>query len=318
MDKEKQYDIFISYSSKDKDTVQRYVSALESEGYKIWWDEKGITSGEFSTIIVNAIKNSKLLLFFSSEHSNKSQWTKGEILVANNNNIPIIPVKLDDADYDDSIVLLLLPLQYADLRHCNFTEGKEKIKKAVDQELGEKITDPLPPKERKHTTANMVISTIFSIVASCAWLWVSGEVSINKSLALFATFMGALMCIISSGYITYFSKEWVNRKFMVNTLLTQGTNVFLSFITIAIGLSFVDVKIIKLHFPSVIVATVALCAMYRVINKQKYGIKMLWACVVAFSIGSLWWVEASLKFPVIIAVAGIAAMATLMYILRND
>jgi hypothetical protein len=33
-------DIFLSYSSKDKDRVRPLVLALEREGWSVWWDRK--------------------------------------------------------------------------------------------------------------------------------------------------------------------------------------------------------------------------------------------------------------------------------------
>ena len=33
-------DVFLSYSSKDKDRVQPLVRALEREGWTVWWDRK--------------------------------------------------------------------------------------------------------------------------------------------------------------------------------------------------------------------------------------------------------------------------------------
>ena len=74
------YDIFISYSTRDKERVLRTVRELREKGYRIWMDEEGISSGEqFKRAIVDGLQNSKMMLFFSSLHSNKSEWTEKEI-----------------------------------------------------------------------------------------------------------------------------------------------------------------------------------------------------------------------------------------------
>lgn len=77
---EKTYDIFISYSNKDRHIVHKYAKFLEDYGYKVWYDVKGLYGGaKFAGEIADAIEASKLFVFFSSENSNKSEWTKGEI-----------------------------------------------------------------------------------------------------------------------------------------------------------------------------------------------------------------------------------------------
>ena len=66
-----EYDIFISYSRADLEIVTSFARQLEYAGYKIWIDQTGIDKGAlFKSIIVQAIENSKVFLFFSSNLSN--------------------------------------------------------------------------------------------------------------------------------------------------------------------------------------------------------------------------------------------------------
>ena len=110
------YDVFISYSRKDKEVVNEFASKLKSHGYNIWMDVDGIESGDaFKVKIVNAIRNSSLFLFFSSKASNKSEWTVKEVNVAVNMHKPIIPIKLDDCIYNDSILFDLSGMDYIDV-----------------------------------------------------------------------------------------------------------------------------------------------------------------------------------------------------------
>ena len=92
------YDIFISYSSKDCQIVHKYAKFLEDYGYKVWYDAKGLYGGvKFAVEIADAIESSKLFVFFSSENSNKSEWTKGEIFLAQKFKKKILPVRIDDS-----------------------------------------------------------------------------------------------------------------------------------------------------------------------------------------------------------------------------
>ena len=110
------YDIFISYSRKDSDLVLTVVKQLQKRGFTIWIDKDGIESGDaFKSVIVRAIKNSDVFLFFSSKGSNDSPWTVKEVNTAVHLKKSIIPVRLDGTDYADSILFDLGSLDFVDL-----------------------------------------------------------------------------------------------------------------------------------------------------------------------------------------------------------
>lgn len=118
------YDIFISYSRKDSEKVLSVVEKLHERGFSIWIDKEGIESGDaFKSVIVRAIKNSDVFLFFSSNSSNASPWTVKEVNTAVHLKKPIIPVRLDGADYDDSILFDLVGLDFVDLTIDEKWEG---------------------------------------------------------------------------------------------------------------------------------------------------------------------------------------------------
>ncbi|MBO4230456.1 MAG: toll/interleukin-1 receptor domain-containing protein, partial [Bacteroidales bacterium] len=108
-------DIFISYSRKDSNIVGAFVWRLEHEGFKVWIDRDGIYSGNvFAEVIATAIEESKVLIFFSSENSNISPWTAGEIGIANMYGKHIIPVRLDHSPYNKRVIIHLVNLDYID------------------------------------------------------------------------------------------------------------------------------------------------------------------------------------------------------------
>ena len=75
-----EYDIFISYSRKDKDIVDQFFNRLVEAGYSVWIDRDGIDGGDqFDDKIAKAIKNSSIVVFFSSVNSNISAWTVMEV-----------------------------------------------------------------------------------------------------------------------------------------------------------------------------------------------------------------------------------------------
>ena len=108
-----EYDVFISYSRKDTTIVDQFVDRLKQAGYSVWIDLEGIHSGEqFTKIIAKAIKNSAVVVFFSSANSNSSNWTVMEIGYALKKGKTIIPIRLDDSEYEDSIDFLLTLIDF--------------------------------------------------------------------------------------------------------------------------------------------------------------------------------------------------------------
>ena len=109
------YDIFISYSRKDLDVIQTVYNRLVAEGFNVWIDRQGLYSGDqFKREITKAIINSRVLIYFSSEHANKSSWTASEIGVAREFHIPIMPVRLDNTPYSEEVLLDLVNLNFTD------------------------------------------------------------------------------------------------------------------------------------------------------------------------------------------------------------
>ena len=139
--KKNQYDIFISYSTKDKPQVMGVVNKLIASGYKIWIDKKGIRSGDpsFKTTLVEAIESSKVIMFFSSFNSNNSIWTEKEIGIAVNKNKHIIPIKLDKSQYAKSVEFDLINCDHIDYSNeSKKNDENEKLYSSLEGIFGKK------------------------------------------------------------------------------------------------------------------------------------------------------------------------------------
>lgn len=132
------YDIFISYSRKDKSQVDKIVDMLKFRGYRVWIDIDGIESGEaFRKTIVEAIENSSIMIFFSSDASNKSKWTTKEISLGVAYNKHIIPIKLDTAPYSKNIIFDLIDLDYIDMSEDRLVDASiQKLIRTLISKIG--------------------------------------------------------------------------------------------------------------------------------------------------------------------------------------
>jgi len=317
------YDIFISYSNKDRQIVHKYAKFLEDYGYKVWYDVKGLYGGaKFAGVIADAIEASKLFVFFSSENSNKSEWTKGEIFLAQKYNKQILPVRIDDSEYEKSVMIVLLPLQYIVCKNGVYEESLEELRGAINRFIGEPLNkDELKSKNEKTKRPWVKQSLWLSGILSCFFalfmMVVSGEYMFNISLSLFSMTITALLCFLACLYIVFLDQNWNERSKTMNVVYILGMTFFLSYSITAFGLCYISYDIFALNYPSIICAAISIYGLIKLMSYKKIGYFLLWICVFLFSVGSYWWLMNSIIAPIVIAIIGSICMIILTSLLKN-
>lgn len=121
--KSKNYDVFISYSRKDTEAANCIYEILKAKSIKVWIDKEGISCGEnYKDRIVDAIDNSKTVVFLSSENSNSSDYVVREIEYAVNMKKPVAIVSLDDAQLAKSLRYDLSNINHLNYKDSDFEE----------------------------------------------------------------------------------------------------------------------------------------------------------------------------------------------------
>ena len=131
------YDVFISYSRKDYadvngniipgNEVSKIMGALSKAGISYWFDKEGIIHGEdFGEKILQYIKESKIFVYLSTAAANDSEWTRKEIASAVMYKKKIIPVRIDDSPYHDSVMFRIADLDYINYV-SNPRNGREQL-----------------------------------------------------------------------------------------------------------------------------------------------------------------------------------------------
>lgn len=90
------HDVFISYSSCDREAAQAICHTLEQNEIRCWMAPRDIPPGsEYGDLIDAAIKSSTVVVILFSETASNSQWVKGELNIAFEEQKTIIPFRLD-------------------------------------------------------------------------------------------------------------------------------------------------------------------------------------------------------------------------------
>ena len=125
-------DVFISYARQDMAIVKPVYEWLEKAGCPCWLDVDGMFSGvSFKKVIVDAIKHSKVMLFMSSENSNKSRNVVSEVSIAMEYGKKIIPVRLDMSPYSESIEYDIINHDYVTYDNSRADLSNQEILKKI-------------------------------------------------------------------------------------------------------------------------------------------------------------------------------------------
>ncbi|MHA1527217.1 MAG: TIR domain-containing protein, partial [Promethearchaeota archaeon] len=81
------YDVFISYSSKDKDVADAVCHFLEQQGITCWIAPRDVSTGSYASSIVEAIENSKLMVLIFTNNANFSKHVKRELELSVKNDL---------------------------------------------------------------------------------------------------------------------------------------------------------------------------------------------------------------------------------------
>lgn len=129
-------DVFISYSRKDSEIVKSIYERLKKSGVSCWLDMDGMFSGvSYKKVIVDAIKQVKVMLFMSSENSNKSRNVVSEVSVAMERKKKVIPVRLDMSPYSESLEYDLVDFDFVQFDKNHTEESYAQLLKRIASAL---------------------------------------------------------------------------------------------------------------------------------------------------------------------------------------
>jgi len=124
--------IFISYSRRDSEFVDRLIVALERYGFSTWEDVKALAGGDiWKAAISKAVRECDAFLVILSPQSASSENVSKELAIATKHARRIVPVMYEACKIPDKMDYDLAELQWADFVGPPFDEALEKLVRAL-------------------------------------------------------------------------------------------------------------------------------------------------------------------------------------------
>ena len=131
--------VFISHSTRDLAVAEEVLAKLEENEIKCWIAPRDVRIGhKFGREIIQAIRKCPVMVFIFSASSNNSQFVMRELDSAVDEDILIIPFRIEDVQPSDSIKFYIKAAQWLDAFPEPNDEHFEELAKTVKQHLAEK------------------------------------------------------------------------------------------------------------------------------------------------------------------------------------
>jgi hypothetical protein len=109
-------EIFISHSSTDQKVSRTICTALENRGLACWISSRDVKPGQnFQEQIVKAIRAAKIMVLVFTASANNSNEIKKELALASQNNLIVIPVRIEDVSPNEAFAYEFATRQWIDL-----------------------------------------------------------------------------------------------------------------------------------------------------------------------------------------------------------
>jgi formylglycine-generating enzyme required for sulfatase activity len=109
-------EIFITYSSKDQKVSRTICTALENRGLACWISSRNVKPGQnYQEQIVKAIRAAKIMVLVFTANANNSNEIKKELALASQNNLVVIPVRIEDVTPNEAFAYEFATRQWIDL-----------------------------------------------------------------------------------------------------------------------------------------------------------------------------------------------------------
>ncbi len=158
-------EVFISYSSQDRDKVEAIADAFIKAGFNVWWDRDLLPGDSYEDSIEVALNSAKAVIVCWSQASVHSEWVRSEADDARVNG-KLCPVMIEDCSVPkpfDRVHTENIIGWRGNRDHHAFQELEEAVRARVEGRVAKKI-----PWKRKWLTRGALISVVAMVGVAAA------------------------------------------------------------------------------------------------------------------------------------------------------
>jgi hypothetical protein len=180
------FDVFISYSSKDKAAADAACAALEGAGVRCWIAPRDIRpGGEYGGAIIEAIDHCRVMVLIFSSNANASQQILREIERAVSKVATIVPMRIEEVTPTKSMAYFLGAIHWLDAltppieQHLRQLADTVKAILQADTTLGASTNGKLgqSPREADRSASRPETAAASSSRTSARSKWLLGAVA---------------------------------------------------------------------------------------------------------------------------------------------
>jgi raffinose/stachyose/melibiose transport system substrate-binding protein len=123
--------IFISYSRHNQDYAQKLAEDIRKHGFDVWIDDRIDYGDRWFEAIEDAILGAAAFVILMSPSARESRWVQREILIAEREKKPIVPLLLEGREFGNLIDIQFVDVRGERLPKDNFYAQLEQVVRPV-------------------------------------------------------------------------------------------------------------------------------------------------------------------------------------------
>jgi len=179
------HDVFISYSSKNKNVADAIVGDFEQHGIKCWYAPRDILPGQkWVAAIREGLNASSVFILIYTEESNASRQVMNEVALAFNAGKTIVPFRLTEGEMNDELEYYLSRVHWLDALTKPLHKNIEALREYVEVIL-RKVPEEDAQKLSYHAHA-----TVSTKKAGSRLPWILGAAALVLAVGIIAFLLG--------------------------------------------------------------------------------------------------------------------------------
>ncbi|MEJ2412085.1 MAG: ABC transporter substrate-binding protein, partial [Anaerolineales bacterium] len=190
------FDVFVSYSSKDKSIADAVVAAVEGEGIRCWYAPRDIAPGaDWADSITKAIQETSMMVLVFSEKANRSQRVIDEINFAIDQGKTIIPFRIEPLNPTGALSLHLSSRHWLDAYEPSWDAHLDRLVESVASNLDNQdgsvqisggAASAMVSRERKQKPRKRAIYLVaglalFAVLGLLGWQLLGGKADVQPT-----------------------------------------------------------------------------------------------------------------------------------------